>query len=49
MRPLTCRAAALPPLRRAVLENAMVALGLMVGTRLIAFLLLLLMHRLKRI
>ena len=33
----------------AVLANSMVVLGLMVGTRLLAFLLLLLMHRLKRI
>ena len=33
----------------AVLANSMVVLGLMVGTRLLAFVLLLLMHRLKRI
>jgi ABC-type multidrug transport system permease subunit len=32
-----------------VLANAMVALGLMVGTRVLAFLVLLVMHRLKRI
>lgn len=43
----TC--SALPPLFLAVLANAMVALGLMVGTRLLAYLVLLLMHRLKRI
>lgn len=43
-------AAHLPsPSLPSVLANTMVALGLMVGTRLIAFLTLLLMHRLKRI
>lgn len=33
----------------AVLANSMVALGLLVGTRLLAFLVLLVMHRLKKI
>ena len=37
------------PALPAVLSNAMVALGLMVGTRLFAFLVLLIMRRLKRI